>query len=233
MVARHYDFRREADCFRVDVHGAAGHMGAIRERDGAITKMAHLVRSLVASKAKLEANAGLLLFELGPQRIADRRSQIVNQRIPPPLILEGGQGFVPTHSINEVMQRLRRAAQRGAENYLRLIGRSERGEDVVTVAYEKLHNVAFDGDPDSLSVRNAIAAAKACGLWKGEPVLGWTVSCDARLFATEYPGMQVLTFGPGQLAFAHSDQEQITLDEIRRAVECLAVFLLKQTGTLV
>jgi acetylornithine deacetylase/succinyl-diaminopimelate desuccinylase-like protein len=43
--------------------------------------------------------------------------------------------------------------------------------------------------------------------------------------------MQVLTFGPGQLAFAHSDQEQITLDEIRAATEFLAVFLLKQTGT--
>jgi acetylornithine deacetylase/succinyl-diaminopimelate desuccinylase-like protein len=149
------------------------------------------------------------------------------------LILEGGQGFVPTHGINEVMERLRRAACRGAENYLRRLGRLEPGEDVVTVAYEKLHNVAFDGDPESPSVRNAIATAKTCGLWKNEPVLGWTVSCDARLFATEYPGMQVLTFGPGQLTFAHADQEQIEVDDIRAAVEFLAVFLLKQTGTLV
>jgi acetylornithine deacetylase/succinyl-diaminopimelate desuccinylase-like protein len=148
------------------------------------------------------------------------------------LIFEGGQGFVPTHDITEVMDRLRRAAQRGAENYLRRIGRDERGDDVLTVTYEKLHNVAFDGDPDSPSVRNAIAAAQACGLWKGEPVLGWTVSCDARLFATEYPGMQVLTFGPGQLAFAHSDQEQIALDEICAAAEFLALFLLRQTGTI-
>ena len=44
--------------------------------------------------------------------------------------------------------------------------------------------------------------------------------------------MQVLTFGPGQLAYAHSDQEQITLDEIRSAAEFLALFLLRQTGTL-
>ena len=208
-------------------------MGAIRERDGAITKMAHLVRSLVASKAKLEASAGgPVRFELARCRQSD--SPIANRQSPLlALVLEGGQGFVPTHGIDEVMDRLRRAAQRGAENYLRRIGRPERGEDVVTVTYEKLHNVAFDGDPDSPSVRNAIAAAKTCGLWKDEPVLGWTVSCDARLFATEYPGMQVLTFGPGQLAFAHSDQEQIALDEIRAAVEFLAVFLLKQTGTLV
>ena len=234
MVARHYDLRRAGAGFQVDVHGAAGHMGAIRDRDGAITKMAHLVRSLVASKAKLEATAGSgVCFELGGPRRADGKSQIANRKSQIPcLVLEGGQGFVPTHGISEVMERLRRAAQRGAENYLRGIGRRERGEEVVAVAYEKLHNVAFDGDPDSPTVRNAIAAATTCGLWKNEPVLGWTVSCDARLFATEYPGMQVLTFGPGQLAFAHSDQEQITVDEIRAAVEFLAVFLLKQTGTI-
>jgi acetylornithine deacetylase/succinyl-diaminopimelate desuccinylase-like protein len=221
MVARHYDCQREGDGYNVAVHGATGHMGAIRDRDGAITKMAHLVRSLVASKAKLEASAGApVRFELGGKPYGDI------------LVLEGGQGFVPTHGIIEVMERLRRAACRGADNYLRRLGRPERGEDVVTVAYEKLHNVAFDGDPDSPSVRNAVATAKVCGLWKNEPVLGWTVSCDARLFATEYPEMQVLTFGPGQLAFAHSDQEQIAVDEIRAAVEFLALFLLKQTGTL-
>src|SRR5208282_927146 len=232
MVARHYDFSREGDGFRVDVHGAAGHMGAIRERDGSITKMAHLVRSLVASKEKLEASAdGRVHLELGPPPEATRHLPLATQPSST-LVLEGGQGFVPTHSINEVMQRLRRAAQHGAENYLRRIGRPERGADFLTVAYEKLHNVAFDGDPDSPSVRNAIASARTCGLWKDEPVLGWTVSCDARLFATEYPGMQVLTFGPGQLAFAHSDQEQIALDEIGAAAEFLAVFLLKQTGTI-
>jgi acetylornithine deacetylase/succinyl-diaminopimelate desuccinylase-like protein len=221
MVARHYDLRRKANGFEVAVHGATGHMGAIRERDGAITKMAHLVRSLVLSKPRLQAAAGCsAYFELGGEPAGDT------------LIFEGGQGFVPTHGIAEVMDRLRRAAQRGAENYLRRIGQSERGEDVLAITYEKLHNVAFDGDPDSPSVRNAIAAAKSCGLWRGEPVLGWTVSCDARLFATEYPGMQVLTFGPGQLTFAHSDQEQIALDEIRAAAEFLALFLLRQTGTL-
>ncbi|MBP8014378.1 MAG: M20/M25/M40 family metallo-hydrolase [Verrucomicrobia bacterium] len=227
MVARHYDWRRESDGFRVDVHGATGHMGAIRERDGAITKMAHLVRSLVFSRAKLEARAqGRVAFELA--RPAH------GEGLPPgaALVLEGGQGFIPTHGITEVMERLRQAAQRGAGNYLRRIGRFERGEDVVTVAYEKLHNVAFDGDPDSRSVRHAVAAAKLGGFWRDEPILGWTVSCDARLFATEYPELEVLTFGPGQLAFAHSDEEQIRLEDLRAAVEFLAIFILRQTGTL-
>lgn len=221
MVARHYDLRRTEEGFAMRVHGATGHMGAIRERDGAITKTAHLVRSLVASRARIEWVAG-----------APMRLRLAGEREGEPLVLEGGQGFVPTHDISEVMERFRVAAQRGTENYLRRIERAERGAEAVAVTYEKLHNVAYDGDPRSPTMRNALAVARRCGLWKDEPVLGWTVSCDARLFATEYPGMPVLTFGPGQLAFAHSDAEQISIGELRAASEFLALFLLQETGTL-
>jgi acetylornithine deacetylase/succinyl-diaminopimelate desuccinylase-like protein len=219
VVARHFDFRRGKNSFEVTVYGATGHMGAIRERDGAITKMAHLVRSLVFSKTKLAALDGTVRFELGD---GDGKS----------LVLEGGQGFIPTHGIDEVMSRLRRATERGAENYLRRCGRRESGEQAVVVTYEKLHNVAFETDPDSTTMRRATAVANVCGLQQDKPVRGWTVSCDARLFASEYPGMPVLTFGPGELACAHSDQEQIALADIAKAVEFLAIFLLRQTGTL-
>jgi acetylornithine deacetylase/succinyl-diaminopimelate desuccinylase-like protein len=218
VVDHHYDLGRMGAGFQVSVHGATGHMGAIRQRDGAITKMAHLLRSLILSRGKLEASGGPVRFALGGT-------------VAEPLVLEGGQGFVPTHSIEEVMGRLRRAIERGAEDYLHRLGRTEPGTQVVHVTYEKLHNVAFDGDPQSPAVRQAITAARICGLWNDEPVLGWTVSCDARLFASEYPGMPVLTFGPGHLAYAHSDQEQIALKDIQTAAEFLALFLLGQTGT--
>jgi acetylornithine deacetylase/succinyl-diaminopimelate desuccinylase-like protein len=223
MVSRHYDIHREDKRIVVDVHGAAGHMGSIRERDGAITKAAHMVRSLLRSKVRLQELGGGVGLGLGNGSQADSEQL---------LVLEGGQGFVPTHNITEVMQRLERAAQHGAENYSRAIGRNDTGQELVRITYEKLHNVAFDGDPNSLTMENATAAARACGLWKDEPILGWTVSCDARLFATEHPGMPVLTFGPGQLVHAHSDHEQIDIDEIRAAAEFIAIFLLMQTGTL-
>ena len=241
MVRRHYEVRRIPAGIQVTIYGASGHMGTIRERDGAITKMAHLVRSLVSSKQRLEALAhGPVRLILGASEEAKRRKGFAEPAKPATasinegseLILEGGQGFVPTHSMREVMDRLRQAAERGAENCIRRLGCSERGNEVVSMAYEKLHNDAFDGDPNSTSAKNAVAAARTCGIWQEEPILGWTVSCDARLFATEYLGLEVLTFGPGQLVHAHSDQEQITIDEIRQAVEFLAVFLLLQTGTL-
>jgi acetylornithine deacetylase/succinyl-diaminopimelate desuccinylase-like protein len=134
--------------------------------------------------------------------------------------------------MKEIMERLRASAERGAENYLRRLGRFEKGREVVEVRYDKLHNAAFDGDPDSPTARNALAAALACRLPQDKPLLGWTVSCDARLFANEYPGMPVLTFGPGRLAHAHSDQEQIAVEDIRKAAEFLALFILRQTGTV-
>lgn len=218
LVARHYHVRRMPRGFRVDVHGATGHMGAIRERDGAITKMAHLVRSLVLSKPKLTEVGG------SPQL------RLCGHAPGAALVCEGGQGFVPTHSLDEVMSRLHRAAQRGAANCLAHLGVPALGAQSVKVTCDKLHNVAFDGNPGSRTMKNAIAAAKACGLWKNQPVEGWTVSCDARLFAVHHQGMPVLTFGPGQLAFAHSDHEQISLKDLCRAVEFLSLFLLRQAG---
>ena len=98
MVARHYDFRREGRGFRVDVHGATGHMGAIRERDGAITKLAHLVRSLVASRAKLEAQAGSRVYlELAQPTGAKGESPIKtpNQECPPPSSSKAARGSCP------------------------------------------------------------------------------------------------------------------------------------------
>jgi acetylornithine deacetylase/succinyl-diaminopimelate desuccinylase-like protein len=232
MVARHYDFKRSKTGFEITVHGATGHMGAIRERDGAITKMAHLVRALIFSKTKLESVGGKVRFEICGKNPTSNIQHPTPNIESESLILEGGQGFLPTHGIEEIMKRIRQAAGRGAENYLRQCKRNEAGSQAVNVTYEKLHNAAFDGDPNSLAMRNAIATAKICKLWKNEPVAGWTVSCDARLFATEYPGMPVLTFGPGELALAHSDSEQIALRDIEKAVEFLALFLLRQTGTI-
>jgi acetylornithine deacetylase/succinyl-diaminopimelate desuccinylase-like protein len=223
MVVRHYDLKLDQKTVVLRVYGAAGHMGSIRERDGAITKAAHLIRSLVSSKRRFESIGAPFVLGLGRQQPTGEN---------PVLVLEGGQGFVPTHTITEVMNRLEQAARRGADNYLSRLGIGVSGKDVVKVTYEKLHNVAFDGDPSSAAMQRAIKAARACGLWKDEPLLGWTVSCDARLFATEYPDMPVLTFGPGQLMHAHSDHEQINVEEIRAAAEFLAVFLLLQTATI-
>jgi acetylornithine deacetylase/succinyl-diaminopimelate desuccinylase-like protein len=218
-VDHHYDLVRTATGFRCAVHGSTGHMGSILDNDGAITKMAAFVRALCRSKAKIgERSGGTLTLRLTGAAPADV------------LTLEGGQGFVPTHDITEIMARVRRAAEHGAENYLRLIGRRQSGRTVTHVTYDKLHNAALDGDPDSPAMRQALAAAKDVGMWRDQPIKGWTVSCDSRLFATEYPGLPVLTSGAGHLEYAHGDAEQMNLDEMVTSIAFIATYLLRQAG---
>jgi len=216
-VDHHYDISRNGNAVTVDIHGSTGHMGAVDENDGAITKMAAIVRSLVSSRKYIEKHAGVSfvmnLHNAGPE---DK------------LIIEGGQGFIPNHSIDEIMSRMAAALQNGAEKYLRLTGSLLKGNDAAVMTYDKLHNDAFDGDPESKTMQNAVAAAKECGIWKDQPVTGWNVSCDSRIFAVEYPQMPVLTCGAGHLTHAHSDEEQLSIEELRESVEFLTMYLLRQ-----
>jgi len=211
-VARHYDLTPENTGFQVTVYGAPGHMGSIDENDGAITKLAALVRALVRSKRALNRLAGC---EVTIELVGAAQGA---------LCLEGGQGFVPTHGMDEITTRLRGAAERGLSAYLARIG-PHQATTTVRVSYDKLHNAAFDGDADSRAMRRALAAAAHCGRPQSE-VAGWTVSCDARLFALEYPGLPVLTVGPGLVEHAHSDQEHVRLEEVDWAARWIAAYLL-------
>lgn len=220
-VDHHYDLDYAAGKILCTVHGSTGHMGSIMENDGAITKMAAFVRILYRMKKALsQASDGRVTL-----RLAGEAPAAV-------LKLEGGQGFVPTHAIAAVMERFRQAARNGAASYLRLEGRSvAEADSCVDMTYDKLHNAAFDGDPDSPQMRNAIAAARAAGIWEeGKPIMGWTVSCDSRLFAFEYPEMPVLTSGAGLLQYAHSDSEQVKIDDLVNSVVFVALYLLREAG---
>ena len=78
----------------------------------------------------------------------------------------------------------------------------------------------------------AIDAAKSAGIWQDQPIRGWDVSCDSRIFACEYPQMTVLTGGPGQLVHAHSDNEQCRIDDIAGFADFLAHYLMRLAGTI-
>jgi acetylornithine deacetylase/succinyl-diaminopimelate desuccinylase-like protein len=218
-VDHHFDIKNDGTKLIVSVHGSTGHMGSIMENDGAITKMSYMVRSLCYSRIRINDTAG-----------SEMKLELANHKDKSFLKLEGGQGFVPTHQIEEVMGRFADSAKRGAETYARFMGLSAKGEDIVKVTYDKLHNAAFDGDPESPEMLNAIAAAKECGMWKEQEVMGWTVSCDSRIFARKYPGMPVITTGAGKLVHAHGDGEQLEIDALIKSIEFTAIYLMKQTG---
>jgi hypothetical protein len=86
--------------------------------DSVVTKMAALIRALVRNRAALEAAAG-----------GKVRCRLHGWHDPHELVMEGGQGLLPTHTKQRIQERCRQAAYRGACEYLRLIGRNPEAAD--------------------------------------------------------------------------------------------------------
>lgn len=190
-------------------------MGAVATCDGAITKAAFILLALMQTgKAFAQIRAQAKLAD------ADGPTD--------PLVLEGGQGFVPTHDMDQVMQRLQAAAAQGVQDYCRFRGLPYRPE-MSQVHFDKLHNNAFASPADSPGMPSFRWAYDALG--KAWPeVTGWQVSCDARIFARA--GNNVVTFGPGSLKEAHSDREYLDLRQVREGLALSALQAMKLGGAL-
>lgn len=218
-VEKHYSIsynKSESNIF-VEVFGSTGHMGSILENDAAITKWAYIAKEIIEYRVKKNLNITIDLLDTNTDN---------------EIVLEGGQGFVPTHTINEVMDRMSTAHKRGIDKYTILLGLSQ---DVFSseVTYDKLHNNAFETDADSTSYKNARKAAIDAGMMNNDsPVKGWDVSCDARLFASERPEIPILTSGPGELKYAHADNEQLFIPDLFQSIEFLSKFLILETGAV-
>jgi acetylornithine deacetylase/succinyl-diaminopimelate desuccinylase-like protein len=212
-LEKHYTLERRshpAGSFILKIWGRTGHMAALSEHDNAITKAAYILIGLHTAWK-------------------DLRVSFPENRLSDTLVAEGGQGFVPTHDLEAIKERLRSAMLRAWESY-RKQHRSSDGEPNIT--FEKLHNEAYDGDPNSDSIRAARWCSELVGLDAPEPIVGWTASCDARLFARIHPGKEVITTGPGKLSLAHSDDESIEVAEVGRSAAMLTLFLLAYTGAV-
>jgi len=60
-------------------------------------------------------------------------------------------------------------------------------------------------------------------------VEGWVASCDARLF-NKIGKMPVIVFGPGCLDDAHSNNEKIKIEDIKKAGEVATKGVIKWCG---
>ena len=216
---KHYEILQKENSFMVKIFGTTGHMGSLPENDAAIAKWAYITREFVEERSNQESSLVVRLF----------RKKTESPEI---LVFEGAQGFLPTHAIDEVKTRSERAFLRGIESYSRTTG-ADQSDIVCNITFNKLHNEAYACDPSSRSFRTAIRAASDYGLrGRNQPVIGWDVSCDARLFAKERPYLSVITFGAGKLKYAHSDSEQVIISDIFKAIRVCSLFVLAETGTI-
>ncbi|MBI4579195.1 MAG: M20/M25/M40 family metallo-hydrolase [Planctomycetes bacterium] len=211
-VARHFDVKvvpgPEFHTLRLDVYGRGGHMGALFECDNAITKAAYLLAALMRVARQFPAvRAFGRLAEDGASG-GDPRS------VPTELWLQGGQGFTPSHRMEDVKTRLRAAARRGGQEYCRF-RRAAFRESMVEMTFDLLHNDAYADSPDSEPMRALRTAFAAVG----EPwpeALAWETSCDARIY--HHKGCSAAIFGAGALEVAHGPNEYVDIPEMQKAL---------------
>ena len=203
-VDHHYNLRKTKDANELFVWGKSGHMGSVAENDNAITKSAYMLMEVFKSDSKLELDL-----------IKESSSKV--------LTLEGGQGFIPTHTMEDVKDRFKYAVNQAWQNTKAFT----HIEDEPKVTFEKLHNEAFAGSVDSASIRDLVAVNKLLGVRVDEPLKGYSVSCDARIFAKIFPETEVITMGPGYIKDAHSKYEKVNITDIALASASLALFILK------
>ena len=186
-VAQHYalHMQRAAGVWvcRLDVWGKGGHMAAVRECDNAITKAAYLLRGVLEiSKNYPDARVGVRFAN--SHKHADVRT----------VVLEGGQGFTPSHPMRDIESRLVRAARRGAREYCQL-RQVPFEEGMVEMSFDRLHNDAYADSPDCVPMQAFRAAFDALGERWPEPI-AWETSCDARIY--HHHGHPVAIFGGRQ-----------------------------------
>jgi acetylornithine deacetylase len=209
---------RGACWFRYVVTGRAVHMGRRHEGVNAFEKAMILCRSLLEYEARLIAESrNQPLFEryahpvqvnIGVVRAGEWPSMA-----PGTCVVEGGVGFLPNKPMASVQEDLRALIREAGDPWLAAN---------TVLDFPKLHNDAYRIDPGHPAVTSLAAACRAAGL--SSEVFGWNVSCDARLYALR-GGMPAIVFGPGDVADAHSDHEQIRIADLRSAALALALWL--------
>ena len=206
VVLKHFELNKTGGEITLKVLGSTGHMAAMNLNDGALTKAAYILSELYQFEETL--NVKLSGFN---------ESSI--------LTLEGGQSFLPIHSIEEIKIRVKEACFRLLENQ----GFSRHELDGI-VTMDKLHNAAFAGDTDLTLFQKTGECLDKMGLTQSRPARGWGASCDARLFWEANSSLPIVTAGTGSLDHAHSDQERIDVKDIGRNIGAFTLLALDFCG---
>ena len=211
---------RGAVWFQLTVTGRSVHMGRTHEGVNAIDKAYEAIRCMRAYYDDLTARSrGYRQFE-GYEYPVQLCIGMINGGTHPSAVagevtVEGGGGFLPNISMEQVKQDLHDAIASSPDEWLR---------SHFELRFNKLHNDSFEfpaGHP------LPVALSKACrGAGLAGEVTGWNVSCDARLYAKRAK-IPTVVFGPGDIVHAHSAREQIRFSEIQQAAESLVHFLLE------
>jgi len=134
----------------------------------------------------------------------------------------GGVGFTPTHAMATLQQRMRATVARAIGIYNQCVHKSVP-DTLFTMTFDMLHNEAYASPVDCPAMQAFERAYGEMGLAWPRPV-AFRASCDARIYGNS--GHNTITFGPGDLADAHSQHEKISLEQLQKGLALITLVTL-------
>jgi acetylornithine deacetylase/succinyl-diaminopimelate desuccinylase-like protein len=193
--------------FKLEFFGIGGHMSALLLCDNALIKSGYVLESLIAN---LQSRPEMTVdFALAEDAFDFHR-----------LLVTGGVGFTAVHPMTELQKRMKAAVARGLERYAKTAGKSQVSSDAIRMTFDMLHNESYASPVDCPAMKAMESAYQTMNLPWPKP-LAWRASCDSRIYGNN--GYDTVTFGPGNLADAHSDHERIAIAELQKGLEIITL----------
>jgi acetylornithine deacetylase len=213
---------RGAVWFRVITTGKPGHAGRAGDTISALKLIIRVIEIFEWYHARLlAASRGIPLFDQfpNPMPITFGKLSAGNwpATAPAEAVVEGVLGLLPNKTRYQVMEEMRQAIIDEGDDWLREHFKLE-------FMYRHDSHVLRTDHP---LVTGLQACCRDEGL-AGE-VTAMTASCDSWFYNNQL-GIPAVVFGPGSLRFAHSNEEQIALDDIEAGAAALVKFMEQWCG---
>lgn len=210
---------RGAVWFRVVCTGKPGHSGRAGDTVSALKMAIKVIEILDGYHDRLlAASRGIDLFDQFPNPMPITFGKLTTgdwpATAPSRAVVEGVLGLLPNKTRYQVMEEMRQAIMAEGDDWL-------REHFALEFMYRHDSHVLATDHP---LVTGLQACCREAGV-AGE-VTAMTASCDSWFYNNQL-GIPTVVFGPGSLRFAHSNEEQIALDDIAGAAAILLQFILK------
>ncbi len=211
---------RGAVWFDATVYGQAGHSGMPGGTVSALLKAIDVVRIFTEYHDRIlaESRGKYPLFDQfeNPMPLTVGRLEAGDwpAQAPQRANLKGVLGLLPDRTKEQVMAEMEAAVRDSGDPWL-----ADPKNFEIEFTYRHDANVIAPDHPVVLALQDA---AQAVG--KAGDVSAMTASCDAWLYNNQLE-IPTVVFGPGTLGVAHSDREQIPVQEMLDAAAALVTFM--------